>query len=67
MRSEIEFPTEWAMPSATEENNGRSEERLGTLAIDAALENEDTPSERVIGFAPQSTVRRRGPVPDTYA
>ena len=50
MRRELEYPTEWAMPSSTEEDNGRPEPQLGISTVD--VDGRDVPAEKVVGFAP---------------
>ena len=58
MRRELEYPTEWAMPSSTEEDTRRPEAQLGVSAVD--VEVSDAPAEKTIGFAPASGVSLSG-------
>jgi hypothetical protein len=62
----MEYPTEWAMPSSAEEDNGQPELHLGVSTVDAAVREE--PAEKVIGFAPASgATPGREPLRGSYA
>jgi hypothetical protein len=53
MRREMEFPTEWAIPSVMEQEMASGQKRPDSRAGD----NGDTPAEEAVKFAPDNFLR----------